>query len=40
MLGHDPAFVVDWLDMTQRGRNKAGWPEQDWQRATVLTCPA
>ncbi len=40
MLGHDPAFVVEWLDAVQRGRNRAGWPEQDWQRATVLTCPA
>ena len=39
MLGHDPTFIVDWLDTTQRGRNKAGWPEQDWQRETVLTCP-
>jgi len=39
MLGHDPGFVVDWLDTTQRGRNKPGWPEQDWQRRTVLTCP-
>lgn len=39
MLGLDPAFIVDWLDTTQRGRNRAGWPEQDWQRRTVLTCP-
>ena len=34
------ASQKDWLDATQRGRNRAGWPEQDWQRATVLTCPA
>mgnify|MGYP003326670674 FL=1 len=38
LLGHDPDFVVGWLDGTQRVRNKPGWPEQDWQRSTVLTC--
>lgn len=38
LLGHDPDFVVGWLDGTQRVRNKPGWPEQDWQRRTVLTC--
>jgi protein tyrosine phosphatase (PTP) superfamily phosphohydrolase (DUF442 family) len=37
LLGHDPDFVVDWLDDTQRVRNKPGWPEQEWQRTTVLT---
>lgn len=40
MLGHDPGTTVDWLHRTMRTRNRAGWPEQPWQRDVVLTCLA